>query len=555
MNNYDTLLIGAGINSLTAAAYLAKNGRKALILEQKAMPGGIAVTEPFHPGFAASTVTDEVYLSPQVAHDLALADFGLEYLASPVVAFCPQPDGDSLTIWQETARTVEEIKRFSKKDAERYPQFIDLMGKIADVVRELLHQTPPDLPALSFADVWGMRSLAGPLNKLGRKNIAHLLRVLPMPVADLLNEWFESDALKGAIAANGIRDITFGPMEAGTAYTLLYKWALGNSGIFRSSGAVKGGVGALAQALVKAVKNAGADLRTGAEVAEICVENGKTCGVRLASGEMIPAGMVVSSADPRTTFFKLLNPARLDASFVRHVKNIKYRGSTARLALALSGLPNFGVQPELLRGAIQLAPSVNYLQRAFDAVKYGEFSRRPYLDIRIPSLADPSLAPGGHVMTVTVKYAPYHLRDHVIAAERGRLHPSDRSNPHARGGEIASGQNQPLAMTGWDNQRQDFTNTVLDTLAEYAPDIREKIVASKLLTPCDLEREYGLPEGNLNHGEMTLDQFFHMRPVPGWAGYRTPVEGVYLCGSGTHPGGSVTGLPGRNAARTILHEL
>ncbi len=579
MNTYDTLLIGAGINGLTAAAYLAKNGKKVLILERKPAPGGIAVTEEFAPGYRASMVADGAgYVSPVVARDLALADFGLEYLPSApargersstaaqnapplgVVAFCPQPNGDALTIWQDTARTVEEIKRFSKKDAEKYPQFVDLMGKIAGVVRELLHQTPLALPDLSFADVWGMRALAGPLNRLGRKNVSQLLRALPMPVADLLNEWFESDALKGAIAANGIRDITFGPMEAGTAYTLLYKWALSHSGLFRSTGQVKGGMGALTEVLVKVGKNAGAELRLGAEVAEICVDNGKTTGVRLTSGEFIPAQTVISSADPRTTFLKLLNPARLDASFVRHVQQIKYRGSTARLVLALAGLPTFGVQdgraPELLRGAIQISPSINYLQRAFDHVKYGEFSRRPYLDIRIPSLADPTLAPRGHVMTITVKYAPYHLRSGtgVPHYEQGTLVVTHDS---AGGGtEDARHPTVPhyerTHEQGWDTAREPFTATVLDTLAEYAPDIREKIVASKLLTPCDLEREYGLPEGNLNHGEMTLDQFFHMRPVPGWAGYQTPVEGVYVCGSGTHPGGGITGLPGRNAASQCL---
>ncbi|GAB4580500.1 MAG: NAD(P)/FAD-dependent oxidoreductase [Anaerolineales bacterium] len=538
MTHYDTLLIGAGINGLTAAAYLAKNGRKVLILERKSVPGGIAVTEEFAPGYRASMVADGAgYISPVVARELALADFGLEYIPSEVVAFCPQPNGDSLTIWQDTARTVEEIKRFSKKDAESYPKFIALMSNIAGVVRALLHQTPLDLPDLSLAEVWRMRALAGPLNRLGRKNIAHLLRVLPMPVADLLNEWFESDALKGAIAASGVRDITFGPMEAGTAYTLLYKWALSNSGLFRSAGQVKGGLGGVTEVLVKVGKNAGAELRTGAEVAEICVEDGKTTGVRLTSGEFIPARTVISSADPRTTFLQLLNPARLDASFVRHVKNIKYRGSTARLVLALAGLPGFvalkGRGPEVLRGAIQIAPSVNYLQRAFDQVKYGEFSRRPYLDIRIPTLADPSLAVRGHVMTVTVKFAPYHLRGNW---DFSPVSIPDEVHRHS---------------TGEKSQRETFTDVVLDTLAEYAPDIREKMVGSKLLTPCDLEREYGLPEGNLNHGEMTLDQFFHMRPVPGWAGYRTPVEGVYLCGSGTHPGGGVTGLGGRGGFISI----
>lgn len=540
MNTYDTLIIGAGINGLTAAAYLAKHGQKVLILERKSVPGGIAVTEEFAPGYRASTVADGAgYLSPDVARHLALSDFGLEIVPSPVVAFCPQPDGDALTLWQDTARTVEEIKRFSKRDAARYPAFVELMGKLAGVVRGLAHLTPPELPDLTWADLWRMKSLAGPLTRLGRKNIAHLLRVLPMPVADLLDEWFESGAVKGALAANGVRDITFGPLEAGTAYTLLYKWALSNTGLFRSAGIVKGGQGRITDVLVKVCKNAGAELRLGAEVAEICVEGGKTTGACLATGESIPARVVVSSVDPRTTFLRLLDPARLDASFVRHVRNIKYRGSTARLHLALSGLPAFralegysvqdGRALEVLRGAIQISPSIHYLQRAYDHVKYGEFSERPYLDVRIPTIADPALAPhGGHVMSITVKYAPYHLRE---SWDFPRV---------------------SMNSTAEKSQREAFTDTVLDTLAEYAPDIREKIVASSLLTPLELERQFGLPEGNLHHGEMTLDQFFHMRPVPGWAGYRTPVGGVYLCGSGTHPGGGVTGLPGRNAAREVL---
>jgi len=544
MTNYDTIIIGAGPNGLIAAAYLAKNGHKVLILERKPAPGGIAVTEEFAPGYRASTVADGAgYLSSDVARDLALSDFGLEIIPSDVIAFCPQPDGDSLTIWQDTTRTVEEIKRFSKKDAERYPEFLNLMGKIAAVVRELANVTPLDLPDVSFADLMRMKSLAGPILKIGRKDIPHLLRVLPMPAADLLNEWFESDALKGVIAANGIRDITWGPMEAGTAYTLLYKWALSNTGLCRSAGMVKGGMGALTDVLVKVAKNAGVELRLGAEVAEICVENGKTTGVQLMNGETIPAKTVVSSADPRTTFFKLLNPAMLDASFVKHVRNIKYRGSTARLHLALSGLPTFtaleGREPGVyLRGAIQISSSIHYLQRAFDYTKYGEFSKHPYLDIRIPTISDPSLASSGHVMSITIKYAPYHLRGKAF------VFPHDS----AGGGTVVP----DYERHSWDAQRDAFTETVLDTLTEYAPNIREKIVGSKLLTPCDLEREFGLPEGNLNHGEMTLDQFFHMRPVPGWAGYRTPVEGVYLCGSGTHPGGGVTGLPGRNAAREVL---
>jgi phytoene dehydrogenase-like protein len=356
-----------------------------------------------------------------------------------------------------------------------------------------------------------------------------------MPAADLLDEWFESDAVKGAIAANGVRDVTWGPMEAGTAYTLLHKWGLSNTGLFRSIGQIKGGMGALTQALVRAVERNGGQIRLGAEVEEICIEGGRAVGVRLASGEVIPATAVVSGAGARTTFLDLLDPAILDAAFVRHVLNIKHRGSTARLHLALSELPAFtalgGREPRvLLGGPIQISPSIAYLQRAFDCTKYGAFSERPYLDLRIPTLSDPGLAPPDrHVMSVTVKYAPYHLRPAAV-----------------NGGE------RPSPAELWAAQREEQVETVLDTLAEYAPDIREKLVGFKLLTPVDLETGYGLPEGNLNHGEMTLDQFFHMRPIPGWADYRTPVAGLFLCGSGSHPGGGITGLPGRNAARVMM---
>ena len=548
MKPYDTLLIGSGHNSLVAAAYLAKKGRRVLVLEKKAHPGGIAVTEEFLPGFHASTVADGAgYLSPRIVRDLGLAGHGLEWLPSDVVAFCPQPDGGSLTIRTDTEKTAAEIARFSKKDAESYPKFLGLLGRIAAVVRELAGVVPPELPDLGLADLLKMRSLAGPVRRLGRKDVAHLLRVLPMPAADLLNEWFESDAVKGAIAANGVRDITWGPMEAGTAYTLLYKWGLSDPGPFRSTGQVRGGMGALTAALVRAVEASGGEIRTGAEVAEICVEGGRATGVRLASGEEIRAGTIVSGAGPGTTFLDLLDPAGLDSDFVRHVRNIKYRGSTALLHLALSGLPSFtaldGRDPRVSLGsAIQVSPSIAYLQRAFDCTKYGDFSDRPYLDLRIPTLSDPELAPSGkpsgspydgaqdrHVISITVKFAPYHLRPAAV-----------------NGGE------PPSPPELWATRRVDLIETVLDTLAEFAPDLRGKILGHKLLTPVDLERDYGLPEGNLNHGEMTLDQFFHMRPIPGWADYRTPVAGLYLCGSGSHPGGGITGLPGRNAARKIL---
>jgi len=523
---YDVIVIGAGHNGLVAAAYLAKAGRRVVVLEKRDRVGGAAVTEELFPGFSVSTCADgSGSLSREVRRDLALDSCGLEILPADPVVFSPQPDGTHLTIWRDPARTAREIEGFSKQDAASYPAFVELMRKLAGVVGALGRISPPDLPSLGRRDLRSLVALAGPMRRLGRNNLNEFLRVLPMPAADLLNEWFESDVVKGAIAANGVRSITWGPKEAGTAYKLLYDWASSDTGLFRSAGVVRGGMGALTGAIAKAARAAGAEIRTGAPVDRVIVEAGRAVGVELAGGEELRARVIASNADPRTTFTRLVDPSVQSAKLVRHVRNIKYRGSAARVHLALRELPEFtalrgGDATTYLRGPIQIAPTMEYLQRAHDCVKYGEFSQRPYLDILIPSLSDPSLAPAGHhLMSITAKYAPYELRD-----------------------------------GSWESRRDSFTEVVLGTLAEYAPKIRDAVVHQKTLVPPDLEAAFDLPEGNPNHGEMTLDQFFHMRPIPGYAHYKMPFEGLYLCGAGTHPGGGVTGVPGRNAAREILND-
>ncbi|MBW2275590.1 MAG: NAD(P)/FAD-dependent oxidoreductase [Deltaproteobacteria bacterium] len=526
--DYDVIIVGAGHNGLVTAGYLAKAGRRVLVLERRDRVGGAAVTEELFPGFRFSSCADgSGYLCDEVRRDLKPE---VEILAADPVVFAPQPDGSRLAIWRDPAKTAAEIAPFSSADAERYPAFVELVGKIAAVVGGLARVEPPDIPEVGLRDLLGLRPLAGPVRALGRKHVNDLLRVLPMPVADLLDEWFESEVVKGAIAANGVRDITWGPKESGTAYALLYNWSLSDTGLLRSSGVVKGGMGALSEALATAARSFGAEIRTGAVVEGIATEEKRALGVKLAGGTTLRAPVIVSNADPRTTFLELLDPYTLGARFVRHVRNIKYRGSAARVLLALGELPEFSAlapsgsgaggddSARLMQSPIQIAPTLDYLQRAYDCTKYGEFSTQPYLDVMIPTLLDPSLAPEGqHVMSITAKYAPYRLRD-----------------------------------GDWETRREAFGDVVIDTLAEYAPRIRDAILHRRVLTPPDLEAAYGLPEGNPSHGEMTLDQFFHMRPIPGYARYRTPIGGLYLCGAGCHPGGGVTGIPGHNAARAIL---
>jgi phytoene dehydrogenase-like protein len=524
-NKYDMIVIGGGPNGLVAVAYLAKAGRRVLLLEKREMVGGIAVTEEFFPGYKFSSLASGAgHLSPAVVADLNLAQHGLQILPSDPLIFSPLPDGNHLTIWQDTKRTVQEIANFSAADAEAYPVFVKLMTKFSRIIAGLKDITPPDLPELGLNELREMLKIVNPVRQLRLKNISQLLRVMPMPISDLLNEWFESDIVKGAIAVAAVNNSSWGPQEAGTAYTFLHNWSGSNSGLFRSSGQVKGGMGSLTQAVAKAALGFGAEILTNTEVVRIVMQDDEARGIELANGEQISARVVISAVDMRSTFLKLLDPYYLEQVFVKHVQNIKYRGTLARVHFALDQLPNFtavnGSAQQLLSGHVQIAPSMKYIQDAFDPAKYGQYSEWPYLDIQIPSLTDPSLAPEGkHLMSVSVKYMPYHLR----------------------GGN-------------WNELRENISQLVIQTIAAYAPDFQKIVQQDRIITPLDMETIYELPEGNLVHGEMTLDQFLWMRPIPGYAQYRAPLAGLYLCSSATHPGGGVTGINGKNAAREVLKD-
>ncbi|MFQ5943326.1 MAG: phytoene desaturase family protein [Anaerolineales bacterium] len=524
-SKYDVIVIGGGPNGLVTAAYLGKAGRSVLLLEKREMVGGIAVTEEFFPGYKSSSIVSGAgHLSPEVVEELNLVRNGLQVLPADPLIFSPLPDGNHITIWQDVNRTAQEIANFSAADAQAYPAFVNEMAELSGVVAGLKNITPPDLPDAGLGDMRELLKIADPLRSQGRKKISKVLRVMAMPISDLLNEWFESDIVKGAIAVSAVNNSSWGPQEAGTAYTFLHNWSGSNNGLFRSSGQVKGGMGSLAQAIAKAAEGFGVEVLTNTEVIEITRQDDDATGIVLANGDQISAATIVTAVDMRTTFLKLVDPYYLDQMFVKHVQNIKYRGTLARVHFALDQLPDFtalnGDARQLLSGHVQIAPTMKYIQDAFDPAKYGRYTEQPYLDIQIPTLTDSSLAPEGkHIMSVSVKYMPYHLR---------------RGN--------------------WNELRDMLGGLVMQTIAEYAPEFQKSVQRSQVITPLDLETVYSLPEGNPIHGAMTLDQFLWMRPVPGYGQYRSPLAGLYLCSSATHPGGGVTGINGKNAAREVLKD-
>ncbi|HEY0285015.1 MAG TPA: NAD(P)/FAD-dependent oxidoreductase [Vicinamibacterales bacterium] len=516
----DVIFVGGGHNGLTAAAVLARRGVKTLVLEARATVGGAAITEELHPGFKVSTLAHAAQPAAPVIAELRLADHGLELIDPDPYLVAPLPDGRSLMLGRDVDATANSIATFSAEDARRYPEFCATLARVRAFAADVMAHTPPNIEQPSNADLWKMVRTGRRFRGLGKRDAYRLLRWAPMSAADFVSEWFESEPLRAVIAAGGIFGTALGPRSAGSAAVLLMRMGAGDG----RQRLVRGGLGALTSALASAARSAGADIRTNAEVGRIHVKDGRATGVSLTSGEELQAKAVVSNADPRRTLLGLIDPVELEPGFLARIRSYRAAGTVAKINLALSALPTFTAlrgDTRALGGFIHIGPELDYLERAFDASKYGTWSAHPYLEVTIPSLSDPALAPAGaHVMSITAQYAPYRLRS-----------------------------------TSWEDASAAFADAAIDTLAQYAPDLQSLILHRQVITPVDLEAQYGLTGGHIFHGELALDQLFMMRPLLGWAQYRTPIQGLYLCGAGTHPGYGVSGLSGLNAAREILKDL
>ena len=523
---WDAIVVGAGHNGLVCAAYLAQAGRRVLALERRHQVGGATTTEEIFPGFRYSCCSYVVsLLRPWILRDLDLPRHGYEVLPLEET-FTPFPDGRYLLRDADPERTRRSIARFSTRDAEVYRRFGQEMAELGRLVQPMVDGPAPDPATRDPRELLRLGRFARRLRgdgAGGERRLIGNLRMMTMSAVDFLGQWFESEELIAPMSVSGIIGTFLGVRSPGTAYVLLHHYMGEIDGSFRAWGLPKGGTGAVAQAIAAAALEAGAEIRVAAPVARLLVERGRARGVVLENGDEIRAKTVVSGVDPHRTFLGLVGAEHLDPELVRQVKRFKMRGSSAKVNLALDGLPEFTCRPGAgphLRGDITIAPSIDALERAYDDAKYGAFSRRPFLDVVIPSLTDPTVAPPGkHMMSIFVQYAPYHLKE---------------------------------GAADWPNQREALGDAVLDTLAEYAPNIKDLVLHRQVLTPWDLEQVYGLTEGNIFHGELSLEQLAFLRPLAGWSRYRTPVEDLWMCASGTHPGGGIMGAPGALCARAML---
>jgi phytoene dehydrogenase-like protein len=527
MAKYDAVIVGGGHNGLVTAAYLARAGRKVLVLERRELVGGCSVTEEIWPGYRVSTAAYLTsLLQERIVRELELPRYGYQVDAKDPAFFSAFPDGRHFFMWQDRAKTLAEIAKFSRRDAEVYPAYEDLLERISQVVEGLLLTTPPNLPPRTGMDFIDYLKLVGRMRGLGAKDVVALVKIFTQSAAEFLDEWFESEQVKVTLATDGVIGANGGPRSPGTAYILLHHCMGGVDGHRGLWGFVRGGMGAVSEAMAASARAKGVEIRTNAAVAKVTVRGGRAQGVALETGEEIEADMVASNLDPKVTFLRLLDAGDLEPDFVAAIRHFRIEGTSCKINLALNGLPEFTAYPGAPPGAagphhratMHICPSIEYVERAWDDAKYGRASERPLLELTIPTMYDPSLAPAGkHIMGIFLQYAPYTLREGT-----------------------------------WDELREPFGDRVVALIEEYVPNIRRIIEHRQVLSPLDLERRFGITGGNIFHGEMSLDQMFVMRPVAGWARYRTPVKGLFLCGSGAHPGGGVMGAPGFNCAREML---
>ena len=524
-NTYDAVVIGGGHNGLVAAAYLARAGLKVVVLERRHVLGGAAVTEEVFPGFRFSVASYVVsLLRPEIVRELELPKHGLEIL--PLDGTFTPLDDDYLWRVNDHGTTVRELRRWSRSDAEAYEDYSRLMVEMARFIKPILSMTPPDPGRFHPREWLPVARLARAFKDLPSEQQAVFVQLMTMSAADFLDQWFETDPLKATMSASGIIGTFQGIRSPGTAYVLLHHYMGEIDGVLRAWGIPRGGTGAVSESIADAARSLGVEIRTEAPVEQLLTRGEEVTAVVTSSGEELTGRVTLSSLDPRQTFVRLVPPGQLDSSFLEEVERYRYRGSSGKVNLALEGLPEFTCLPgdgDHLRGAISFSPGIDYMELAYDDAKAGRFSRRPYIDMVIPTLVDPSMAPPGkHVMSCFVQYAPYQLAD---------------------GDE-------------WDDARRDaFGEAVVDTIAERAPNIRELILHRQVLTPRDIEERFGLSEGNIFQGELSLEQLFFNRPVPGWARYRTPLRNLWMCGSATHPGGGIMGASGRLAALQVMRSL
>ena len=522
MTQFDAIVIGGGVNSLVTAAILGKVGKKVLVLESRNEVGGLASTKEFAPGFKCNVIHDTLkWIDPRIMAELNLKSHGLEWIKPDVVRIALGKDGEYIAFHRDPKQTADSIAHHSKKDADVWGEFTSYIEKSVNFLERLYELTPPSLPNVGLFEALSMHSMLGPIFKHGSRGVVDLMRVMPMMMPELMDEWFENELLRSAVATAGIHHLSFGPFAAATGYNLLHQH-LHSSGVFHNVKFAKGGTIELANALKTVAESYHVAIETNSKVSSIDTDNGICSGVTLVNEKSVKAKIIVSGLDPRNTFINLVGAPKLNPNFHTQLRNIKYRGSTARIHFALKDLPQINnVSQDMMKTVFSIAPTIEYQEKASDSVKYGIVANEPTVEFTIPSLFNSDFAPDDkHVLSATVQYVPYHLRDQK-----------------------------------WNDELKSILKkNVVRVLEKTIPSFSSLVESSIVVSPLDLENEFGLTEGNLNHGEMTLDQFFFMRPTISAAQYKSPLQNLYICGSGTHPGGGLHGTNGFNAAQEILKE-